>query len=48
MITGSLNKFDNVGAFTEALWRPTPDLFIRPGVRVDALLVTPRHSAARR
>ena len=35
VITGSLDKFDNAAALVEALWRPTSDWLIRPGVRAD-------------
>jgi hypothetical protein len=35
-ITGSLEKFYVGSAYLEALWRPTPRLFIRPGLRGDA------------
>jgi hypothetical protein len=34
-ITSQLDKFYNTSAFVEALWRPTPDWLIRPGVRGD-------------
>jgi hypothetical protein len=35
VLTGSLDRLGHAGALTEALWRPTPDWLIRPGVRVD-------------
>jgi TonB family protein len=34
-ITAQLDKFYVGSAFAEVLWRPTPRLLIRPGVRVD-------------
>ncbi|HTB61523.1 MAG TPA: TonB-dependent receptor, partial [Polyangia bacterium] len=34
-ITSSLDKFYVGAAYLEALWRPTPRLFIRPGIRGD-------------
>ena len=34
-VTATLDKFYSAGAFAEALWRPTPDWLIRPGVRAD-------------
>ncbi len=35
MITGMLDRYANAAAYTELLWRPTPDWLIRPGVRAD-------------
>ena len=35
MITGKLDRYVNGAAFTELLWRPTPDWLVRPGVRAD-------------
>ncbi|MBA3503815.1 MAG: TonB family protein [Deltaproteobacteria bacterium] len=35
MITASLDRFYNGAAITEALWRPTKQWLIRPGVRAD-------------
>jgi TonB family protein len=35
-ITAPLHKFDVGSAYLEALWRPTPRLLIRPGLRADA------------
>jgi TonB family protein len=34
-ITSTLNKFYVGTAYLEALWRPTPRFFIRPGIRTD-------------
>jgi hypothetical protein len=36
IITGSLDRLINGAALVEALWRPTDQWLIRPGVRVDA------------
>lgn len=35
MITAQLHEFSSLSGFAEALWRPTPDWLIRPGVRAD-------------
>jgi TonB family protein len=35
-ITAPLHKFDVASGYLEALWRPTPRLLIRPGLRADA------------
>jgi hypothetical protein len=35
MITASLDKFYGGSAYAESLWRPSPRVFIRPGVRAD-------------
>lgn len=35
MITGSLDRFTNGAAWAEALYRPTPEWLLRPGVRAD-------------
>jgi TonB family protein len=34
-LTSSLGRFYVGAAYLEALWRPTPRVFIRPGIRVD-------------
>ncbi len=35
LITSQLDEFYGVSPYVEALWRPTPRLLIRPGVRAD-------------
>jgi TonB family protein len=35
-ITAPLHKFDTGSAYLEAVWRPTPRVLIRPGLRADA------------
>jgi len=35
MLTAQLDKFYGVSPYVEALWRPTPRVLIRPGVRAD-------------
>ncbi len=35
VITGGLDRFTSGAALVEALWRPTPQWLIRPGVRAD-------------
>lgn len=35
MITGRIERFYNAAAYAEALWRPTKDWLVRPGVRAD-------------
>ena len=35
MITAQLNKFYVGSGYAEALWRPTPKILIRPGIRAD-------------
>ena len=34
-ITADLHEFHSGSAFVEAIWRPTPDWLIRPGIRAD-------------
>ncbi len=35
VITSQLSTSRTLSAFAEAIWRPTPELLIRPGIRVD-------------
>jgi len=35
-LTSQLDKFYGVSPYVEALWRPTPRILIRPGVRADS------------
>ena len=35
MVTAQLDKFYNAAALAEVLWRPTPRVLLRPGVRAD-------------
>jgi len=35
MITSSLGTINVGSAFVESIWRPTPDVLVRPGVRAD-------------
>jgi TonB family protein len=34
-ITGQLSTSSSAGAYLDALWRPTPDWLVRPGIRAD-------------
>jgi biopolymer transport protein ExbB len=36
-LTAQLDKFYGVSPYLEALWRPTPRILIRPGVRADTM-----------